>query len=123
MVATIRTGLATPTNGLDKFLITNSLDYYQVVKTAYLNAGLKPPTNIYGDPHHPPVPAYTSAPPSTRTGAHACGRPWGAARAGQSQRKSADGRPGRPAPGRAAVRKTAGSQRMVIIKTRRSPVG
>ena len=77
MVATIRTGLATPTNGYDKFLITNSLDYFQVLKTAYGNAGLAVPTNIYGDPNNPTVPQYTYAAPSTRTGTDAFGRPVG----------------------------------------------
>ena len=77
MVATVRTGLATPTNGYDKFLITNSLDYFQVVKASYLNAGLPVPTNIYGDPNNPSVPDYTYAAPSTRTGTDAFGRPVG----------------------------------------------
>lgn len=77
MVATVRTGLATPTNGYDKFLITNSLDYFQVVKTSYTNAGLPVPTNIYGDPNNPTVPTYTFAAPSTRTGTDAFGRPVG----------------------------------------------
>src|SRR4051812_48231040 len=40
MVATLRTGIASPTNGYDKFLITNSLDYFQVLKASYTNAGL-----------------------------------------------------------------------------------
>ena len=77
MVATLRTGMASPTNGYDKFLITNSLDYFQVLKTAYGNAGLAVPTNIYGDPNNPTVPAYTFAAPSTRTGVDAFGRPVG----------------------------------------------
>ena len=77
MVATVRTGLASPTNGYDKFLITNSLDYFQVLKTAYTNAGLAVPTNIYGDPNNPSVPVYTFAAPSTRTGTDAFGRPTG----------------------------------------------
>ncbi len=54
----VRTGFATPTHGLDDILIQNSLDYFQVVKTAYQNAGLAVPTNIYGDPNNPSVPAY-----------------------------------------------------------------
>jgi TonB-linked SusC/RagA family outer membrane protein len=55
----LRTGMAMPTNGLDKMLLTNSLDYYAVVKQSYQNAGLTPPTNIFGDPNNPKVPAYT----------------------------------------------------------------
>ena len=77
MVATIRTGLASPTNGYDKFVITDALQYFQVVKTAYTNAGLPVPTNIYGDPNSPTVPTYTFAAPSTRTGVDAFGRPTG----------------------------------------------
>ena len=77
MVATIRTGISSPTNGYDKFLINNSLDYFQVLKTAYGNAGLAVPTNIYGDPNNPTVPAYTFAAPSTRTGTDSYGRPTG----------------------------------------------
>ena len=77
MVATLRTGIATPTNGYDSFLITNSLDYFQVIKAAYTNAGLPVPTNIYGDPNNPTVPQYTYAAPATRTGVDALGRPVG----------------------------------------------
>jgi TonB-linked SusC/RagA family outer membrane protein len=55
----LRTGVATPTRGYDDFLLTNSLDYFQVVKQSYLNAGLAVPTNIYGDPNNPTVPNYT----------------------------------------------------------------
>ena len=77
MTATVRTGVATPTNGYDKFLLTNSLDYFAVIKQAYLNAGLPVPTNIYGDPNAPTVPQYTFADPSTRTGVDAFGRPVG----------------------------------------------
>ena len=54
----LRTGVATPTRGYNDFLIQNSLDYFQVVKASYLNAGLPVPTNIYGDPNSPKVPAY-----------------------------------------------------------------
>lgn len=56
-----RTGVATPTRGYDDFLITNSLDYFKVVKASYENAGLKVPTNIYGDPNNPSVPQYIYA--------------------------------------------------------------
>jgi TonB-linked SusC/RagA family outer membrane protein len=52
-------GLATPTRGYDDFLILNSLDYAQVQRIAYQNAGLPVPTNIYGnDPNNPTLPAY-----------------------------------------------------------------
>ncbi len=45
----VRSGVATPVKGYDGILIQNSLDYYQVIRTAYLNAGLNVPTNIYGN--------------------------------------------------------------------------
>ena len=77
MTATIRTGMASPVNGYDKFTITNSLDYYKVVKASYENAGLPVPTNIYGDPANPSVPQYTFAATNTRTGTDAYGRPVG----------------------------------------------
>jgi TonB-linked SusC/RagA family outer membrane protein len=77
MRLSMRTGYATPTNGYDNFLITNSLDYFQVVKAAYVNAGLPVPTNIYGDPNSPTVPQYTFAASGTRTGLDAFGRPTG----------------------------------------------
>jgi len=54
----VRTGVATPTRGYDDILTVNSLDYFQVVKTAHENAGLAVPRNIYGDPNNPSVPAY-----------------------------------------------------------------
>ena len=41
MTFTARTGLATPTRGYDDFLITNSLDYFQIVKASYANAGAR----------------------------------------------------------------------------------
>ena len=77
MTATIRTGMARPVNGYDKFTITNALDYYKVVKASYENAGLPVPTNIYGDPNNPTVPQYTFAANDTRTGIDALGRPVG----------------------------------------------
>jgi len=57
----VRTGVATPTNGYDKILELNSLNYFQVVKTAQLNGGLNVPGNIYGNDsagNNPSVPAY-----------------------------------------------------------------
>jgi TonB-dependent starch-binding outer membrane protein SusC len=53
-----RTGMATPTRGYDDFLILNSLDYHEIVKRSYEAAGQAVPTNIYGDPNNPQVPAY-----------------------------------------------------------------
>lgn len=54
----VRTGVAQPVRGYDSFLITNSLDYFQVVKQSYENAGLAVPQNVFGDPNNPTVPAY-----------------------------------------------------------------
>src|SRR5687767_10105736 len=56
-----RTGVATPVRGYDDFLVQNSLDYYEVVKASYLNAGFKTediPNNIFGSPNSPSVPKY-----------------------------------------------------------------
>jgi TonB-linked SusC/RagA family outer membrane protein len=85
----VRTGVANPVRGYDDFLIQNSLEYHRVLKAAYENATctvapvtcpaghLPVPTNIYGDPNNPSVPAYTYAHPSTATGTDAFGRPTG----------------------------------------------
>jgi TonB-dependent starch-binding outer membrane protein SusC len=54
----LRTGVATPTRGYDDFLITDALEYYRYVQTAYQNAGLTPPTNIFGSATNPTVPKY-----------------------------------------------------------------
>ncbi|HEY7194434.1 MAG TPA: SusC/RagA family TonB-linked outer membrane protein, partial [Gemmatimonadales bacterium] len=54
----VRTGVATPTHGYDEILMQNSLDYFQVVKTSYINSGNAVPRNIYGDPNAPSIPAY-----------------------------------------------------------------
>jgi len=54
----VTTGVASPVNGYDNIVITNSLDYFKVVKTAFRNAGEKPPANIYGDSANPSVPAF-----------------------------------------------------------------
>lgn len=52
-------GMASPVRGYDDFLILNSLEYAQVQRIAYENAGLPVPTNIYGnDPNNPTLPAY-----------------------------------------------------------------
>jgi len=51
-------GMASPTNGLDNILITDALDYAEVVCRSYTNAGLTPPGNIYGDPCNPTLPQY-----------------------------------------------------------------
>ena len=53
-----RTGMATPVRGYDDFLITDALEYFEVVKRSYENAGQPVPTNIFGNPNAPTVPLY-----------------------------------------------------------------
>ena len=76
----VRTGMSTPTNSLSDILITNSLDYFKVLKASYVNSGVPVtskdfPTNIYGDPNNPTVPKYIYAAPSTVTATDQWGRP------------------------------------------------
>jgi TonB-linked SusC/RagA family outer membrane protein len=54
----VKMGVATPVRGYDDFLILDALDYHEVVKRSYENAGLPVPENVYGDPDNPTVPAY-----------------------------------------------------------------
>jgi TonB-dependent starch-binding outer membrane protein SusC len=54
----VTSGVANPVKGYDGILIQNSLDYFKVVKTAFNNAGLNPPTNIFGNQNSPSVPAF-----------------------------------------------------------------
>jgi TonB-dependent starch-binding outer membrane protein SusC len=54
----VRTGIAAPVRGYDDILILDALEYFQIVKQSYENAGLPVPANIYGDPNNPTVPAY-----------------------------------------------------------------
>jgi TonB-linked SusC/RagA family outer membrane protein len=54
----VTSGIANPVKGYDGILITNSLDYFKVLKAAFNNAGENPPTNIYGNQNSPSVPAY-----------------------------------------------------------------
>jgi TonB-linked SusC/RagA family outer membrane protein len=54
----VRTGVATPVRGYDDILILGALEYHEIVKRSYENAGLVVPTNVYGDPNNPTVPRY-----------------------------------------------------------------
>jgi TonB-linked SusC/RagA family outer membrane protein len=56
-----KTGVGSPIRGYNDILLTNSLDYFKVVRASYQNAGLKTPTNIYGDSLNPSVPQYIFA--------------------------------------------------------------
>ncbi|HJQ10968.1 MAG TPA: SusC/RagA family TonB-linked outer membrane protein [Gemmatimonadaceae bacterium] len=74
----VRTGIQTPVRGLDDMVITNSLDYFQIIKTSYDNAGQPlPPAQlaIWGDPNNPSVPLYTYASPNTVLTRDQYGRP------------------------------------------------
>ncbi|WP_158508746.1 SusC/RagA family TonB-linked outer membrane protein [Gemmatirosa kalamazoonensis] len=62
----VRSGIATPVRGYDDIVLTNAIDYFNVVKASYVNAGYKVSDfqqavygrNLYGDPNNPQVPAY-----------------------------------------------------------------
>ncbi len=74
----LRTGVATPTKGYDDILVQNSLDYWAVMSTAMTNGGFAIPTNIYGNPNNPTVPAYIwpnngTAPTCPAPGGPGCG--------------------------------------------------
>lgn len=53
-----RLGSSTPVRGYDDFLILDALEYHEVLKRSYENAGQPVPENIYGDPDNPTIPAY-----------------------------------------------------------------
>ena len=70
-------GMATPVKGYNSILIQNPLDYFQVVKRSYENAGLPVPqsvTAIYGDPSNPSIPQYIWAEGAALTGKDQWGR-------------------------------------------------
>jgi TonB-linked SusC/RagA family outer membrane protein len=53
-----RLGTVAPVRGYDDFLILDALEYHEIVKRSYENAGLAVPENVYGDPDNPTIPAY-----------------------------------------------------------------
>lgn len=71
----VRTGIATPVRGYDDFLILDALEYHEILRRSYVNAGLPVPTNIYGDPNNPTIPRYTYADPDVTVGTDQFGRP------------------------------------------------
>jgi TonB-dependent starch-binding outer membrane protein SusC len=71
----VRTGMSSPVRGYDDFLILNSLDYFQILKQSYLNAGQAVPTNIYGDPNNPTIPQYVFAEGPALVSTDVWGRP------------------------------------------------
>src|SRR5688500_4602791 len=54
----VRIGMSQPTRGYDDFLITDALDYHEILRRSYVNAGQAVPTNIYGHPNSPSVPSF-----------------------------------------------------------------
>src|SRR5216117_2636943 len=73
----VRSGVATPTKGMDDILLMNSLDYFHVIKRSYVNANSSKPgwtldslppeiKAIYVDPANPSVPVYTYVNTSAR---------------------------------------------------------
>jgi len=55
----VNLGVQTPVKGLDQILIQDALEYHEIIKRSFENAGLAVPTNIYGNPDSPSVPNYT----------------------------------------------------------------
>src|SRR5437879_10740020 len=45
----VRTGVASPVKGYDDFLMLDAMQYFQVLKQSYRNAGLKVPGDVYGN--------------------------------------------------------------------------
>ena len=83
----VRTGVATPTRGLDDMLMQSSLQYFDVIKRSYVNAhsgdSIPWPLDslpaevlaIYGDPTSPQVPRWTYVNPAAIVSKDAFGRP------------------------------------------------
>jgi len=75
----VRTGVASPTRGYDDFVMTDPLQYFQVIRRSYHNAGLAIPSDVkalYGDTAAPSVPRYTYIAPGVRVDSvDAFGRP------------------------------------------------
>lgn len=71
-------GIANAYRGYDDFLILDPLDYFEVERARYVNAGQDLPASllaIYGDPNNPSIPQYIYAEPSTVTSTDQWGRP------------------------------------------------
>jgi len=75
----VRTGVAAPIRGYDDFVMTDALQYYEVIKRAHRNAGRAIPSEvraIYGDTLDPSIPRYTYIDPDvTVVTTDAFGRP------------------------------------------------
>jgi TonB-dependent starch-binding outer membrane protein SusC len=74
----VRTGVASPIRGYDDFIMTDALQYFEVVKRSWLNSGQPIPADvrrIFGDPNNPTVPLYTYVNPAAIDSVDAFGRP------------------------------------------------
>ncbi len=63
----LRTGVAAPTRGYDDFLMLDPLQYFQVIKRQYDNAGQALPgyaRTLYGNPNNPSVAPFTYIDPA-----------------------------------------------------------
>src|SRR5437867_8814603 len=57
----VRTGVASAVRGYDDLVMTDAMQYFQVIKQSYQHAGLPVPTNVYGNDaagNNPKVPQY-----------------------------------------------------------------
>ncbi len=54
----VKMGMSTPTRGYDDFLLTDALQYHEVVRRSYVNAGQAVPENVFGAADNPSVPEY-----------------------------------------------------------------
>ena len=54
----VRTGVATPVRGYDDFLILDALEYHEILRRTFENAGEPVPENVYGNPASPTVPRW-----------------------------------------------------------------
>ncbi|MGH9146340.1 MAG: TonB-dependent receptor plug domain-containing protein, partial [Vicinamibacterales bacterium] len=74
----VRTGVLNPTKGYDDLVMLDAIEYYNVIKRSYLNAGLPIPPEvraIYGDPNNPAIGQYTYVNPSAIDSVNSWGQP------------------------------------------------
>ena len=75
----VRTGVSSPVRGYDDFMMSDALQYFEVIKRAYHNAGQGIPPEVralYGDTLNPSIPKFTYIDPAVTVLARdAFGRP------------------------------------------------
>jgi TonB-linked SusC/RagA family outer membrane protein len=74
----VRTSIATPVRGYDQLLMQDALQYFEVIKRSYQNAGRQIPPEvraIYGDTLDPSVGRYTYVNPSAIDSVNTWGQP------------------------------------------------